>query len=346
MCPTLDFLELFDGFPRYADGSIRVTDGTSNTTGHYLMYDSPMDFFENAEPRLRAYVIFPGDQFKGKKIEIRMGTYTGEVPIKPFWSDYSYNSAEKTYQQLSEYSQKPKTLYLSPSNGSSQEIVSLDDGTTMTASGENGPFYANGESCLTGLLARKYLNPDLSATIGEGKSAQHFILMRYAEVLLNMAESAVELSLDGTASPDGANLLQQATDAVNQIRERAGATLLTSTISSTTAGRDIVRKEYRKELAMEQKSEWDVRRWRVQHYEGRDGFWGEQQDKDAYSNNSNYRFRGLYPFYSTKAGKWFFDAHFQAISLKTFNYNILDYYFAIPSNEVSKSKYIDQQPNR
>jgi hypothetical protein len=346
MCPTLDFLELFDGFPRYADGSVRVTDGTSNTTGHYLMYDSPLDFFKNAEPRLRAYVIFPGDQFKGQTIEIRMGTYTGDSPINPFWSDYSYNSADKTYQQLPQYSQKPKTLYLSPSNGSSQEIVPLDDGTTMTASGANGPFYANGESSLTGLLARKYLNPDPSAAIGEGKSSQHFILMRYAEVLLNMAESAVELSLAGVSSPDGKDLLQQATDAVNQIRQRAGATLLTSTISNTNDGRDIVRKERRKELAMEQKSKWDIRRWRVQHFEGRDGFWGEQQDKNTYSNNSNYRFRGLYPFYSTKAQKWFFDAHFQAVSLKTFSYNILDYYFAIPDNEVSKSKYIDQQPNR
>jgi hypothetical protein len=346
MCPTLDFLELFDGFPRYADGSVRVTDGTSNTTGHYLMYDSPLDFFKNAEPRLRAYVIFPGDQFKGQTIEIRMGTYTGDSPINPFWSDYSYNSADKTYQQLPQYSQKPKTLYLSPSNGSSQEIVPLDDGTTMTASGANGPFYANGESSLTGLLARKYLNPDPSAAIGEGKSSQHFILMRYAEVLLNMAESAVELSLAGVSSPDGKDLLQQATDAVNQIRQRAGATLLTSTIPNTNDGRDIVRKERRKELAMEQKSKWDIRRWRVQHFEGRDGFWGEQQDKNTYSNNSNYRFRGLYPFYSTKAQKWFFDAHFQAVSLKTFSYNILDYYFAIPDNEVSKSKYIDQQPNR
>ncbi|EKC47215.1 hypothetical protein LEA_19491, partial [human gut metagenome] len=27
-------------------------------------------------------------------------------------------------------------------------------------------------------------------------------------------------------------------------------------------------------------------------------------------------------------------------------FSILDYYFAIPSGEVSKSSYIDQQPNR
>jgi hypothetical protein len=108
----------------------------------------------------------------------------------------------------------------------------------------------------------------------------------------------------------------------------------------------MVRKERRKELALEHKAKWDLRRWRVQHYEERDGFWGEIRNKDAYSSNARYRFRGLYPFFSTQSGKYFFDARFQWVSLKTFEYNIIDYYFAIPSGEVSKSAVIDQQPNR
>lgn len=170
--------------------------------------------------------------------------------------------------------------------------------------------------------------------------------MRYAEVLLNAAEAAVELAMAGVASPDGADLTKVATDAVNDIRERAGAELLKTNIAPTSTGRDIVRKERRKELALEHKIKWDLRRWRVWHYEGRDGFWGETRNKDLYSNNSNYRFRGLYPFYSTQADKYFFDAHFQWVSLKTFNYSVLDYYFAIPGGEVSKSPVIDQQPNR
>src|SRR5690606_4600317 len=37
-CPTLDFLELFEGFDRYPDGTIKVTTGSSNTEGDYLMY--------------------------------------------------------------------------------------------------------------------------------------------------------------------------------------------------------------------------------------------------------------------------------------------------------------------
>lgn len=344
-CPTLDFLELFEGFDRYPDGTVRVTDGSSNAEGEYLLYDEPMDFFEDAEPRLRAYVIFPGDTFKGEEIEIRGGVYTGSAPIEPLFDNYSYQAAETRYQHLDAYMQDPKTLYLSPREGGQQEIVTYN-GTEMTAAGENGPFYNNGEGNLTGLYGRKYLNPDPSFEAGEGKSDQHFILMRYAEVLLNAAEAAVELSLVGESSPDGADLMQVATDAVNEIRERAGASLLSGNITPDATGRNIVRKERRKELAFEHKTIWDLRRWRVQHYENRDGFWGERRDKDSYSNSSRYRFRGLYPFFSTETGKYFFDSRFQWVSLKTFDYNILDYYFAIPNNEVTKSPVIDQQPNR
>lgn len=346
MCPTSDFMQLFDGFDRYADGSIRVTDGTNCGNGHYLLYDSPMGIFANVEPRLRAWVIYPGDTHRGDVQDIKMGTYVGNTPISPFFDDYSYATSQKTFQQTNAYTQKPKLLYMSPNSGSAQEKVTLDDGTTINASGTDGPFYSNGEATLTGIYVRKYLNPDPSSLIGEGKCAQNFILMRYAEVLLNMAEAAVEMSEAGVASPDGGDLLQQATDAVNEIRKRAGADLLTSKLEATDYGRNIVRKERRKELAFEGKNKWDIRRWRVNHYEGRDGFWGETRDKSTYSNNEQYRFHGFYPFYSTKAKKWFYDEHFQAISQKTFSYSVLDYYWAIPSGEVTKSPVIDQQPNR
>ncbi len=346
VCPTADFIELFDGFDRYPNGTLKVTTGTTNTEGNYLMYSSPLDFYKNAEPRLRAYVIFPGDVFKGKEIEIRGGVYTGDAPVKPLFKDYSYNSAASLYQNLDAYTQKPKTLYLSPREGNNQEIVTLEDGSTMTAAGANGPFYDNGEGCLTGLYGRKWLNPDPSFTAKEGNSAQPFILMRYAEVLLSAAEAAVELSIAGVPSPDGTDMLTVATKAINDIRERAGAKLLTETLKGDNESRDIVRKERRKELAFENKIKWDLRRWRVNHYEGRDGFWGESRDKNIYSNQSQYRFRGIYPFYSTKAKKYFFDTHYQWVSQKTFEYTVLDYYFSIPSGEVSKSSVIDQQPNR
>lgn len=344
-CPTLDFVELFDGFERYADGSIKVTEGISNTDGNYRLFDTPMDFFKDAEPRLRAYVIFPGDMFKGKNIEIRAGVYTGSTPIRPFFDDYSFANADNHYQDLKAYTDKPKSLYLS-SNMDNQEIVTLSNGEKMNAGGANGPFYDSGEAAATGFYGRKWLNPDPSFVAGEGKSAQPFILMRYAEVLLNAAEAAVELSMAGVASPDGKDLLEVATTAVNDIRDRAGATQLTSKITATDGGRDIVRKERRKELAFEHKTKWDLRRWRVQDYTNRAGFWGETRDKDKFSSNSRYRFRGLYPFFSTATGKYFFDARFQWAANRTAEYNAIDYYFGIPGGEVTKSPLIDQQPNR
>ncbi len=350
-CPTLDFIELFDGFDRYDDGiTIRVTDGKDNASGNYLLFDSPMDLFANAEPRLRAYVIFPGDVFKKREIEIRGGIYTGSIPIKPLFSDYSFASANTNYQHLDCYNGSngvKKTLYLSPNSGTNQEVVEID-GVKMNAAGENGPFFNNGEGNLTGLYLRKYLDEDLAAEdIGEGKSSQPFILMRYADVLLAAAEAGVELSIAGVASPvEGDDMLKVATDAINEIRERAGADLLETKLAGDNDSRDIVRKERRKELAFEHKSKWDIRRWRVADENNRDGFWGIQRDSKEYSSGVTFRFKGLYPFYSSEAGKYFFDERYQWVSLKTFSYNTVDYYFSIPSGEVSKSSVIDQQPNR
>lgn len=349
-CPSLDFVELFDGFDRYADGTIRVTDGNDNTKGHYLMFDSTMDFFKNAEPRLRAYVILPGDVFRNQEIEIRAGIYTGSTPVSPLWDDYSWSRATQNfYQNLTQYTGTPKTLYLSPRAQSGQEIVTLDDDTKMTAAGANGPFYdvKDNEANLSGFYLRKYLNPDPNYIRGEGKSAQPFILMRYADVLLAAAEAGVELSIDGVTSPvEGDNMLDVATKAINDIRERAGADLLTGSLAADEDSRNQVRRERRKELAFEHKSKWDIRRWRVQHAEGRDGFWGEKRDASRFGNGESYRLHGLYPFYSTVAKKYFFDANFQMAREMELKYTPTDYYFEIPSGEVAKSPVIDQQPNR
>ncbi|MDR0566049.1 MAG: RagB/SusD family nutrient uptake outer membrane protein, partial [Prevotellaceae bacterium] len=339
-CPTLDFVELFDGFDRYADGAIKVTNGASNADGAYLLYDTPLQFFENAEPRLRAYVIFPGDIFRNREIEIRAGIYTGSAPISPLLDDYSYAAATRGYDKSTAGTE------LLTSSTQIQTPVTLPNGKEMNPAGENGPFQGFAECAITGLYGRKWLNTDPAFTSAEGKSDQPFVLMRYAEVLLNAAEAAVELALAGESSPTGDDMLQVATDALKAIQERAGANLISANLTGDEASRNLVRKERRKELAFEYKTLWDLRRWRVQHEDGRDYFWGEYRDKAKFSSGSSYRFRGLYPFYSSAADKYFFDARFNFPAQKEFGYNPVDYYFAIPSGEVTKSEYIDQQPNR
>ncbi|MDE6094888.1 MAG: RagB/SusD family nutrient uptake outer membrane protein [Muribaculaceae bacterium] len=345
VCPTADFVELFEGFERYPDGTLKVTTGNSNTEGTYIMYDNVGDFYKNAEPRLLSYLIAPGDQFKGQTMEIYAGVYTGTTPVKPLMRDYSYQAQGDNYQNLDIAQGDNRTLYMTP-DPNNQTIVTLPDGSKMNAAGANGPFYNYNESAMTGLLGRKWLKDDPSFTAREGNSDQHYILVRYAEVLLNAAEAAVELSIAGAASPDGSDMLGVATDAINDIRRRAGATLLASKLTGSNESRNEVRKERRKETAFETGTKWDLRRWRVNDYDNRDGFWGEERDKDKFSSNSHYRFRGIYPFYSATDKKWFFDVKFECLAHKQFEYNPIDYYFGIPGNEVVKSKVIDQQPNR
>ena len=349
-CPTLDFVELFDGLEYHPDGTLKLTTGTSNDKGEYLLYDSPMDLFANAEPRLRAYVILPMDEFRKEVIEVRAGIFTGgsegHVPLL-FGDNYSYGAAQTKYADLQYYKGSDKKLYLGAQPTSGIEMVNVD-GEEMSATGSCGVWQEYYESTITGLHLRKYLSEDMTIeNIGEGKSDQPFILMRYADVLLAAAEAAVELSMAGENCPiQGDDMLSVATEAINAIRERAGADLLTSSLTADEASRNIVRRERRKELAFEHKTKWDLRRWRVQHEGAKELFWGAEKDEDIFSSGSKYRFRALYPFYSSVNDKYFFDAHFVNVRPQEFEFNTIDYYFSIPSGEVSKSSYIDQQPNR
>ena len=339
-CPTADFVELFDGFDRYPDGTLKVTTGDNIMEGEYVMYDKPLDFFKNAEPRLRAQVIFPGDKFADGTVDMWAGSYTGTLPVTHLMNDYSYGNAPQSFTE----SRYGDDLVLSNSP-TEVKYVADANGNDHLATGPCGPYRGWGESGVTGLVTRKWLDPDFRGG-REGVCDQPYILMRYAEVLLDAAEAAVELSIAGVSSPDGTDMLGVATQAIRDIRERAGANQLTKSLTGDEESRNIVRRERRKELAFEHQAKWDIRRWRVQHYEGRDGFWGEIRNKDSFSNSNNYRFRGLYPFYCTANGKYFFDTHFQNMSDKQLNYNQIDYYFPIPGGEVVKSSFIDQQPNR
>ena len=360
-CPTEDFLELFDGFERDEDGSIKTTDGgkvNGVPQGHYILYDKPMDFFANVEPRLRAYVIFPGDVFKNDEIEVRLGIYRGSEPISPVRDHYDYSHRGTFYNHQSNYStelgnytesnKNELTLYMD----TNEHTVKVDYTDAKTgekvsswAAGANGPFLLNAEATMTGLYLRKYLDPNRAPKdIGEGKSDQPFILMRYADVLLAAAEAAVELSIAGQPSPCGDDMLQVATESIQAIQKRAGANVITAKLTGSEASRNLVRKERRKELAFEHKSKWDIRRWRVIDEDNRGYFWGEYKDPSTYGDGSHFAFRGIYPFYSIESGKWFFDISFE--NRKTYSYSAVDYYFAIPGGEVVKSKVIDQQPNR
>lgn len=89
---------------------------------------------------------------------------------------------------------------------------------------------------------------------------------------------------------------------------------------------DTIRKERRKELAFENKTYWDLRRWRI---------------FDKEQNGTIYRV--LMPFYSSQAGKYFFDARTDERN-NVYTYDPKWYYEQIPGGAISKSPNLIQNP--
>jgi len=303
--PTLDFIELFDGIEKDENGRFANLDGM----GKYRYFDDMMAPFKNAEPRLRGTVIFPGDTWKNMTIEIRRGIFTGPVDggINRFLPENSTSS----------YTSVPNLVLSSDANQTPYEVRA---GVFMNPAGLTGTFNS-GTTCLSGFSLRKLLDESVpTELVREQFCTTPWVDMRYAEVLLNRAEAAYELYAAG----QGGDFHADAYHCIQQIRERAGAQLLTSDAELNDI--EIVRKERRKELAFEHKTWWDLRRWRI---------------IDKEQNARVYRI--LMPFYVKENGKYIFDARLDEKN-KQYTFNTKWYYQEIPSGEISKNTNIKQNP--
>ena len=303
--PTLSFVEMFDGFPKNEKGEIDVFDNN----GKYTLFNNTLEIFENAEPRLRAIVILPGDELKGEVVEIWRGIYTGDA-------SKGISRLQKDDDPSSKYEndENCKHLIVSSQSAENQTVYNLSNGTKMNAGGRSGTFFGTGECSMTGFGVRKWINPQIPASlVMERRSDQTWIEMRYAEILLNRAEAAFELYEEGVADID---YLQDAYTCINEIKERAGADLV---VNKTALTKEVVRLERRKELSFENKVWWDMRRWRTAHKE-----------------QNTTRYRSLFAFYADKADKWFFDARPDETN-KRFTFDERWYYNEIPNDEVTKS---------
>lgn len=206
-----------------------------------------------------------------------------------------------------------KGLYTSYPNG---ELLTSTD-WNKTYSGDKGEVHitgksgiGNSESSVTGFHLRKYQNPDMPHSIlVMGRSEQPWIDMRYGEILLNQAEAAFELGKKDLAL-----------DALNAIRERAGAKLY----SLNDISIDVIRRERRLELCFENHSYWDLRRWRTAALE---------------INNKQYT--ALCPYYIYDEGKYIFKKEVVG-SFFTFDPKV--YYLMIPNAEITKNDLLEQNP--
>ena len=134
--------------------------------------------------------------------------------------------------------------------GCTWKDITLD----MSVQGPNVTFFqygqipvAQGNTC-TGYLVRKLLNEDMTDVVNV-RSAQPWVELRFAEVLLNFTEAAYRL-----------NKITEAQDALARVRARVGLPRKMSTGGQFF--RDY-RNERKLELAFEGHLYWDMVRWQL-----------------------------------------------------------------------------------
>lgn len=203
-------------------------------------FNSPDDLYINKDPRFHASIFRSESPYIGRNVQIYRGIYDVDGKL--------YDSEHVPF----------------PKDNSKFQV------------GLDGPF-PTGNYTKTGFYIKKITNAS-KAVVEPSYSDQNYVELRYAEVLLNYAEAAVE---------SGTNL-SLGLDAINQVRSRAGIRTLIA--SELTINR--VRNERRVELAFEDKRFWDIRRWRI----------GTELFK-------NTLMRGLYPYlkYDGTSYKYIFE---------------------------------------
>ncbi len=115
-------------------------------------------------------------------------------------------------------------------------------------------YYGGAAASYSTLYVMKYFNPELNWS-SSWDDGQDFYIIRYAEVLLSLAEAYIE---------KGTNL-NEAISLIDQVRARAGMPSVESVENATTqsALRDVVRHERRVELAFEGLRLFDLYRWKL-----------------------------------------------------------------------------------
>lgn len=320
--PTLDFVEMFDGFPKDANGHIANFD----ESGHYKLFTTPYEFFKDCEPRLRATVILPHDTFKNQVIDLRRGIWTGPsaATIEPLLDPNNVGNYNAVYSDNTPL----KLSNGSGFNNTDANKIVIKNGTKMTRAGASGVFSEWDFGGISGFYLRKYLNPVAGTNNNGNQSTQTWIEIRYAEVLLNRAEAAYELVLAGEASAStGESYKDEAFKCINEIRRRAGADLLAS---SSDLNIDVIRKEIRKELSFEHKTWWNLKRWRIIDDE-----------------QNNRRWRTLASFYSVEDDKYFLDQKYhepRAGLSYIYTFDTRYYYQPIPGAEITRNSNCKQNP--
>jgi hypothetical protein len=266
--PTLDLVQRWGNLP------------VTNSDGTPKRFNDRAELMQGIEPRLLATVYFPGATLRGLTFDMQRGIY-------PSFSGTAAAEVAKPANSRSYIlSGDTKTLY------QGRMII-----------GFTGPWTGGDELTRTGFYVRKYIDAAKPiSTVDLNRSEQPWIDLRYAEILLNRAEAAMELGNAGDALT-----------VINMIRNRAGATPYTS------IDIDKIRNERGMELAFENQYYWDLKRWRI---------------ADVVLNNA--RFKGLMPYYVFNENKYIFLSEPELFQ-RNYNFDKKFYYEPIPGGELGKN---------
>lgn len=237
--------------------------------GYPVRFESLADFANSPElePRCKANFWFSGmtDPVSGTVFDTQAGVYT------------SFSLKADDPQCVPETNVETDFTKANRVMGSRPGQVNSAVGsfTNVKINGAHGVATGTGDEgyTSTGAFIRKYMNYKATTEQrGIFNSEQSFKVLRYGEVLMDWAEAAYELYLEN----GDASLKAESNKLVNQIRERAGAHPHQfvddpEDVGSERFGFELdenlqyIRDERCRELCLENRIQWDYRRWRIAH---------------------------------------------------------------------------------
>lgn len=241
------------------------------------------------------------DLFEGKDPRLFGSVYVPGSPLKGTKVEWQRGIVGKDGKRYQAFNQPDK-----------DNTVTVD-GKAYTASGKDGGADV-GDASKTSFYQRKFFD-ETQTNMDMNKSETPWVVFRLGEIYLNLAEACVEIG----------GKEQEALDAVNAIRDRAG-------IKSLDAiSLDKVRHERKVELAFEKHRFWDMKRWRIAHLDVANG------------GLTNFRGTALYPWYNVSDGKYTFTTGNPPKQLRSFLQR--NYYVRLNNTDISTNPKLIQNPD-
>jgi hypothetical protein len=178
------------------------------------------------------------------------GGNSGVCPTQNLVSAYEYTAAADASNPYA--NRDPRLAASIVTNGSTWNGRVIDE----TPGGSDDMAKAN--TSRTGYYLKKFLTDQLNLVQG-GTAQHHWVVFRFAEILLDYAEAMNE-AYGPDALPSGYTLT--AREALMKVRDRASTSLPAVTATAVADFRNVLKHERRIELAFEDHRYWDLLRWK------------------------------------------------------------------------------------